>query len=177
MKSKPEILSRLAAERARLEATVAALLPGDMEQPGVVGEWSVKDVLAHLAEWEAHMLTWVGASRRGEAVPGPEPDLTWRGLKEFNRRIYQAHRQDALEQVLASFGAAHARFMDMVAAMPEDEMLERGRYPLTKPDALYQWLVQYAQHDAWANLRIGEWLVRRRGAGMEAANPSATLLP
>ena len=58
--------------------------------------------------------------------------------------------------------------MDMVSAMPEPEMLQRGLYPLTERQALYDWLVQYAKHDAWGTRRIGEWLARRRGGAAKA---------
>ncbi len=160
-RSKAAIVARLHEERERLEETVASISPDVLREPGVVGEWSVKDVLAHLADWEEHMPAWLQAARRGDPVPGPEPDLTWRQLKEFNRRIFEAHRAQRLDEVNEYFQVAHVRFMEMVAALPEDEMLSRARYQLTAPKALYDWLVQYADHDAWGARRIREWLEKR----------------
>jgi uncharacterized protein (TIGR03083 family) len=129
-KSKAHILKRLQAERRRLEQSLASLSPDDMLRPGVVGEWSVKDVLAHLADWEAHMLVWIETARRGDPVEGPDVGLTWKQFDLFNRRIYEAHRDQSLEDVLDYFHSVHRRFMDMVEAMPEDEMLTPSRYPL-----------------------------------------------
>ncbi len=166
-RSKAAVTARLQEERARLEDTIAALRPEEMAEPGVVHEWSAKDVLAHLADWEAHMLVWLAAARAGDAVAGPEPGLSWRQLKEFNRRVYEAHRDEPLAAVLASFREAHQHFMAMVTAMPEDEMLARGRYSLTAGDALYDWLVQYAQHDAWGTKRIGDWAQARAVAATQ----------
>ena len=160
-RSKARIVGRLETERERLERTVAQLRSAEMFERGVVGEWSVKDVLAHLADWEAHMLVWLEVARRGDAVEGPDPGLSWRQIKRFNKRVYEAHRDEPLDEVLAEFHAAHGRFMEMVAAMPEEEMLARGRYALTAPDALYEWLVAYAEHDAWGTKRIGEWAQSR----------------
>ncbi len=168
-RSKAAITARLERERERLEETVASLRREEMAESGVVGEWSVKDVLAHLADWEAHMLLWLAAARAGDAVAGPEPGLSWRQLKEFNRRIYEAHRAEPLEEVLATFREVHGRFMAMVAAMPEEEMLARGRYALTAGKALYDWLVQYAQHDAWGTKRIGDWARARPAAASRHA--------
>ncbi len=167
---KAAIVERLEQERTTLERLLATLSPAELLERGVVGEWSAKDVLAHLADWEAHMLVWLAAARRGEAVPGPEPGLSWRQLKEFNRRIYEAHRDEPLAAVLATFREAHLRFLAMVAAMPEEEMLARGRYALTAGDALYDWLVQYAQHDAWGTKRIGDW-ARAREQAAAAPDP------
>ncbi len=163
-RSKAAITARLRRERRRLEGLVASVSPREMVVGGVVGASSVKDVLAHLADWEAHMLVWLAAARAGQAVPGPEAGLSWRPLKEFNRRIYEAHRDEALDVVLASFRQDHERFMAMVAAMPEEEMLARGRYALTAGKALYDWLVQYAEHDAWGTKRIGDWAQARAAA-------------
>lgn len=157
-RSKAGIVERLEYERALLQRTMAPLSPDELLETGVVGERSVKDVLAHLAHWEAEMPRWLEASRRGEAVGGPEAGMSWRQLKLFNEHVYEAHREDSLAQVLAYFQQAHAAFMDMVAAMPEDELLARDRYPLTAGDALYDWLVAYAQHDAWGTRRIREWI-------------------
>jgi hypothetical protein len=169
-RSKAQALARLEEERALLEERVASLDPGSMLRPGVVGEWSVKDVLAHLADWEEHMLDWVASSRRGERVPGPEPGLSWNRLKDFNRRVFERHRDERLDQVVEYFRGAHGRFMELVAAMPEEEMLKRGRYPLTGKQAIYDWLLQYAAHDAWARRRIGEWLERGEGGAQAGSS-------
>jgi hypothetical protein len=160
-RSKSHILEQLAAERTRLEQTLASLTPEEMMEGGVVGRWSVKDVLAHLADWEAHMLAWLDAARRGDAVHGPDPGLSWRQLKKFNARIFEAHRDQSLPEVLEYFSAMHARFMAMVAAMPEEEMLARGRYDFLAGAAIYNGLVQYAEHDGWGVKRIGDWLKAR----------------
>ncbi len=157
-RSKTGILARLRAARGELERLLATLEPERMLEAGVVARSSVKDVLARLADWEEHMSVWLEAARRGEPVPGPEPDLTWDQLKLFNERIHEAHRDQPLAEVRDYFHAAHVRFMDMVTAMPEKEMLARSRYPFLERQALYDWLVAYADHDAWGTRRIREWL-------------------
>jgi len=160
-KSKAGITARLNAERRRLEKNLAELNREEMTLPGVVGEWSVKDVLAHLADWEAHMLVWMAAARRGEAVSNPDPGLTWKQFDVMNQRIYMAHRDQTLDEVLTYFRDTHNQFMEMVAAMPEDEMLERGRYTFIGKGAVYDWLNAYAAHDAWGKREIRAWIKGR----------------
>jgi hypothetical protein len=161
-KSKAQILKRLQTERRRLEQNLAGLSPDAMLQPGVVGEWSVKDVLAHLADWEARMPVWIEAARRGGPVETPEPGLTWKQLAIVNRRIYEAHRDQPLEEVLDYFRSTHRRFMDMVEAMPEDEMLAPGRYAFTGKAAVYSWLSGFAAHDLWGKTKILKWMKAQR---------------
>jgi hypothetical protein len=161
-KSKAQILKRLETERRRLEKNLAGLSPDAMLQLGVVGEWSVKDVLAHLADWEARMPVWIEAARRGGPVETPEPGLTWKQLDIVNRRIYEAHRDQPLEEVLDYFRSTHRRFMDMVEAMPEDEMLAPGRYAFTGKGTVYGWLSGFAAHDLWGKTKILKWMKAQR---------------
>ncbi len=158
LRSKAQIVKRLHAERRRLEQNLAQLRCDEMLQPGVVGEWSVKDVLAHLADWQARMPPWVAAARCGEPVETPEPGLTWKQLDAVNQRIYAAHRDQSLGEVLAYFHGTYRRFMAMVEAMPEGEMLKRGRYAFTGKGAVYDWLGAYAAHDLWGKTKIRQWM-------------------
>jgi hypothetical protein len=157
-KTKTRIIMQLKAERKRLESNLATLTPAQMVESGVIGEWSVKDVLAHLADWEAHMPVWVAAARQGDPVAEIEPGLNWTQFNEFNRRIYERHKNQSLEEVLAYFHDIHNKFMEMVDAMPEEEMLERKRYPFLDKGAIYDWLSADAGHDRWAKTNIRKWL-------------------
>ena len=49
---KGELLDRLAEERANLLRAIEGLEEGEMNLPGAEGEWSVKDLLGHIAAWE-----------------------------------------------------------------------------------------------------------------------------
>ena len=160
-KTKARIIERLETERRRLEANLTGLTPSDMVEPGVVGPWSVKDVLAHLADWEAHMPLWLAAARCGEAVECPEAGVTWQQLDLFNARIYERHRDRSLEEVLAYFRDTHRQFMEMVEAMPEEEMVTPSRYAFTGKGAIWDWLSAYAAHDLWAKTHIRQWMKGR----------------
>ena len=37
-----------------------------MIQPGVVGQWSLKDILVHLTLWEAELVTLLFQARQGQ---------------------------------------------------------------------------------------------------------------
>ena len=54
--SRPQTKAQLLAESQQeydaLESFLAALTSEQMVQPGALGEWSPKDVLAHLYEWQ-----------------------------------------------------------------------------------------------------------------------------
>jgi hypothetical protein len=160
-KSKDQIIKRLQTERKRLEQNLSQLSREDFVQPAVVGEWSIKDILAHLADWEAHMSFWLEAARAGDPVAEIEPGLSWKAFSDFNQRIYARHRDQTLEEVQAYFHDMHKQFMEMVDTMPEDEMLTPGRYAFIGKGTIYNWLSAYAAHDLWGKTHIRKWMKRK----------------
>jgi hypothetical protein len=157
-KNKATVIKRLHAERRRLEANLARLSREDILRPNTVGQWSFKDVLAHLAHWEAFLLDWVPASRRGEKVEVPAPGLTWKDVHTLNQRIYEEHRDQSLEDVLEYFRATHDRFMALAEALTDEETLTPDYYAFTGGGSLYDWLNAYAAHDLWGKSKIRQWL-------------------
>jgi hypothetical protein len=157
-KNKATVIERLHTERRRLEANLARLSREEILQPNTMGEWSFKDVLAHLAHWEAFLPDWIAASRRGERVETPAPGLTWKDLGVLNQLIYEAHRDQSLEDVLEYFRATHTRFMALVESLTDEEILTPGYYAFTGGGSLYDWLNAYAAHDLWGKSKIRQWL-------------------
>ncbi|MGE5123701.1 MAG: DinB family protein, partial [Acidobacteriaceae bacterium] len=77
-RSKAELLKSTCLEREKLESKIAGLSPDELVFPGTMGEWSVKDILQHLVDWEQRWLSWYEAGKRGESVLTPEPGYNWR---------------------------------------------------------------------------------------------------
>jgi hypothetical protein len=156
-KSKARVIERLHTERRRLESNLARLSLEDIIQPNVMGEWSFKDVLAHLAHWEAFLPDWIAASRRGEEVEVPAPGLTWKDVHILNQRIYEEHRGQSLDDVLEYFRSTHTQFMALAESLTDEEVLTPDYYAFTG-GALYDWLNAYAAHDLWGKRKIRKWI-------------------
>jgi hypothetical protein len=58
------MLAESQAEYEALEQLLSPLTAGQMAAPGALAEWSVKDVLAHLFEWQQMMFGWYEAGLR-----------------------------------------------------------------------------------------------------------------
>ena len=157
IKSKAEILERLQTERRRLESNLEGLSDEALASQVIFGTWTVKDLLAHLAEWEARMPVWMAEARAGRREITPDEGLTWGQLDEFNRRVYNKYRDMPPAEVRAFFHRAHQALMDMVEGMPEEEIITSGVYAFTGKGAVYNWLVAYAEHDRWGKTEIRRW--------------------
>ncbi len=154
------VLKRLRDQRRRLEANLAQISAEDMVIPGVCGDWSVKDIVAHIMEWEAMFFPWYEASLRGETPEVPGPVLTRENLSEINRRIYQKHCARSLDDILADFRAVHQRLEDTVLAMTPEQRETPGVYTFTGGGSIIDWMKAYAAHDLWAIKQIRAWLKR-----------------
>jgi len=65
LKSKAELFESTFTERTKLEQKIAGMTPAELVYPGTMGEWSVKDILQHLVDWEQRWISWYKAGKRG----------------------------------------------------------------------------------------------------------------
>jgi hypothetical protein len=85
---KRELLKEIYLERTALDDALAVLTARQMTQAGVTRSgWSVKDILAHLVEWQQMNLDWYEAGLRGEKPAIPAPGITMREI--FSARVYK----------------------------------------------------------------------------------------
>jgi hypothetical protein len=94
--TKAELIAAIHLERGRLEETLARLTHTQMLLPGVDGEWSVKDALAHISTWERWMIAWTESLLRGEKPATPEP---W-DVDTMNAETYARVKDLTLGEVL-----------------------------------------------------------------------------
>jgi hypothetical protein len=154
------LLSEIDLERAALDETLALLTPGQMTKPGVTrGGWSVKDVLAHLVEWQRMNLDWYAAGLRGETPAMPAPGYTLRELPRLNAMIYRKHHRRSLEAVLGDYRTHHRRVVALIETVPEADLVTLQRFSWTGPSwTLSDYLrASTAAHYLWARTRIRRW--------------------
>ena len=153
--TKDDLLENIRVERRRLENNLAALSKDEMTQPGVVGEWSVKDLLAHLVDWEQRFLGWYEAGLRGEVPETPAPGLTWGQLHILNRQIFEKHRHRSLDDVLAEFHVSYQQTLATVQTISEEDMFAPGRYAWTEGETLAGYIAaNTGNHYRWAKTRL-----------------------
>jgi hypothetical protein len=153
------LLERIRTERRRLELNLEGLSAEQMVVTGVVGSWSVKDILAHLVDWEQRFLGWYKVGKRGEHPEIPATGIGWENLDELNQQIYEKHRDRSLGEVLDDFHASFAQVLQAVELMEEDEIFSVGRYAwLGGGNLLGYILANTANHYRWAKQQIRSWL-------------------
>ena len=94
---KTEFLERIRTSRTKLDEVVKSIDPMFMTAPGVCGDWSVKDILAHITWHEQEMFNVV----LKRALVGS--DLWNVSLELRNKTIYEENRDRGLKDVLDDY--------------------------------------------------------------------------
>ncbi|GCE19994.1 DinB family protein [Dictyobacter kobayashii] len=100
-------------------------LPEPMwDMPGVSGEWSAKDIVAHLTSYEL-LLIDAFQTVHGET---PSPYLMrWRSdLQAFNTEAVEARRYQTAQQVMNEYQDAQVRSADALSSLPAELVEKKG---------------------------------------------------
>lgn len=154
------LLKAIEIERLALDATLAEPTKRQMTQPGVTrGGWSVKDVIAHLAEWQQMNLDWYAHELRGEKVHMPAPGYTLRDLPRLNQMIFLKHHRRSLRAVFGDFERNHSRIVELINSLSDAELTVAGRYSWTGPSWMLSDYLRASTvaHYLWARTRIRRW--------------------
>lgn len=154
-KSKKELLESIRSTRELLEKKYSKLTPKQMVWPESMGEWSVKDILAHLVDWEQRFIGWYKAGLQGEVPVTPALGFTWRELPKLNQVRYDHHKNESLEFVLEQFAQSYDEIYELVKGMREQEIFEAKYYEWTGNSPLLLWIAaNTSSHYNWTRRNI-----------------------
>lgn len=157
--TKSLVLSESQKEREALDEFLSMLSPEQMTEPGMLGEWSVKDVLAHLYEWEQMVLGWLAASQRGESPHVPAEGYKWSQLPALNEEIRSKHSNRPLDEMLTMYHDSYKQIMETIESIPEDEMFTPGLHPWMNKNTLGAYFVSAtSSHYRWARKEMKKGL-------------------
>jgi hypothetical protein len=153
--TKALILSESEKEYVALEQFLATLTPEQMLQPGIVGDWSVKDVLAHLHEWHQMVLRWIDASRRGETPHVPGEGYKWSQLPALNEQIFRTYADRPLDEIMKLYRDSHAQITQTIEVLDEATMFTPGLYKWMNKNTLGSYFVSAtSSHYRWARKEL-----------------------
>ena len=155
---KASILNEMRTYYAALEEILTPLDKTQMTTEGVIPGWSIKDMLAHIASWHHRLLTWLDAAIRNvePIISGPD---SVEEMDALNAQFYQENKSRPLDEVLTDFRTTYQQIMDLIQAMPEDNLINPDRFAWSKGEPLWQAIAgdtyeHYQEHIA----QIQEWL-------------------
>jgi hypothetical protein len=81
-----------------------------MSDPGVIGDWSLKDLFGHLAFWDEHAVAEIERALAGL----PREDNAWQEMNETN---HAARRDHTLPEQRSAMHQAHAALVERLEAV------------------------------------------------------------
>lgn len=124
---KQTFLDKVQSGRSQWDNLLALVPHERMTQPGVAGEWSVKDIIAHVSWHEQQMLGILHA----HAFVGS--DLWNLPLDERNAAIYEQNRQRSLADVLAEAQQVFPQLVAAIEPLSDNDLNDPGRSPGMPP--------------------------------------------
>jgi hypothetical protein len=114
--TKTELINKMISARRQLDSLLDQIDPTMMTIPGAAGEWSVKDIIAHINAYDR----WLALTM---ALKGQKPPDLWMEdlpLDKFNQLLYEQIRDLPLEQVLLESRQLWRQILEATQALPED---------------------------------------------------------
>ena len=133
MNDKHQLLTTLRAELNRWEELLAGMCEERITTPLLPSSWSIKDVIAHLWAWQQRSIARLEAAlldREPEfpkwpAELDPEPEGQ---PHQVNAWIYETYRGRPWSSVHGDWREGFLGFLELGEAIPEEDLLDPGRY-------------------------------------------------
>ena len=103
---------------------LAQIGPERMEQPGVNGRWSMKDMVAHLNGWQPKLIASMQAAQRGEPEPPPPWPAQLQTEDEINTWIYESKKGRPVHEVLNETDQQFQQLIAVIESLPDDVRIE-----------------------------------------------------
>lgn len=116
--SKSEVIAAVEDTWRTFRDSFERLTTGDLEVSGVAGEWSIKDVVGHVAAWDL-------ALARALTARDPGQELSDRQIDAFNRQQSTRRAKRTVAEVLTELEEARRTLRDALQSAP-DEAFTRG---------------------------------------------------
>ena len=150
--TRAQLLTRLDAAWVAFQASYAGLSDEALLEPGVVDDWSVKDVIAHVTWWDEEALRHLPL-----ILAGGRParySVTYGGIDAFNALMTGQKGDLSLDDVRRQADDTHRRLVDYIQTVPEDQFTRETRFRRRLRLDTYS---HYPLHTA----AIREWRERR----------------
>ncbi len=122
---KQQLLKRLEKAWTAIKESCAGLSDSQMMEPDVMGDWSVKDILAHVTTWEEEALKYLPLIITGGRPPRY---IQYGGIDAFNAQMTEQKRGLALSEVLKQLDETHRRLIDYIRSVPEEHFTRETRF-------------------------------------------------
>jgi len=159
--NKKEIMQALEESHEPILEVLDRLSDEEMLEPGVVGDWTLKDLIAHLTRWEAELVKLLWQVRQGIL-----PTSILAGDMDYdaiNARWRQEDEARPLERILEDFYSVRGQTLRRLEYFNERDLVDPERYPWLNGKPLWQKIAGNSfAHDQEHLEQINHWLKSKK---------------
>lgn len=123
---KQQLIDDLEASWQALKDATLGLSEAQMLTHGVTGDWSVKDILAHVSWWEEEALKYLPLILQGGHPP--RYSVMYGGIDGFNAQMTELRGGWSLVQVIERLDLTHQRLVEFIREVPEEQFKTETRF-------------------------------------------------
>ena len=132
----PRLLVAIDREHAAWAALLAEVGEARMHEPGAMGDWTFKDLVAHLTGMQGYLL-----GQLEDAIHGQTPlPLAWQPDRDsaawITAWLYETHCHRPLASILAESHTVYARLAQAVAHLPPAALIDPHGFSCLQGHAL-----------------------------------------
>jgi Mycothiol maleylpyruvate isomerase N-terminal domain len=120
------VLRALDAAWAALKRSYADLPDAALLEPGAAGDWSVRDVLAHVHTWQEEALAHLPLIAAGGTPP--RYATAFGGIDAFNALMAERKRDLPLADIRRRLEDAQRRLVELVRGVPDHQLAGDTRF-------------------------------------------------
>ncbi|MBI4338241.1 MAG: DinB family protein [Chloroflexi bacterium] len=110
---KQQVLQQLEGSWNRFLAAVQKVPSARMEEQGVIGAWSAKDIMGHISTWEDEAVKGVQLLLEGK----PQP--RYGNVDQWNQQAAEQRRALTPKQAAEALRRTHTRTVELLQGLPE----------------------------------------------------------
>jgi hypothetical protein len=121
------LIDKVEAAWADFHASYAGLPDDDLLVPGVTGDWSIRDLIAHITWWDEEAIAHLPTVLAGGTPP--RYSVTYGGIDAFNAMKTAEKADLSLAEVRAEAEETHRRLLECLRSIPSEAL--RGNVKVT----------------------------------------------
>jgi hypothetical protein len=168
MMTKPELLSILEKSREEFLDAIDIIPEELLDKPGVINNWSVRDLMVLLNHWEAELIKLLWQIKKQGQVRSFSLDDRFMSQRQSERWVLDS-RSRVLEHILEDFQSIRNQTILRIEDLTNQELVLPVSGQKTKSKPLSDWIALLSYQKERDTLEaIRKWLEINQPAGSES---------
>lgn len=131
-----EIFEQLDSSRVRLLELLSVLPDEILTQPGVMGNWTIADILAHLVVWESELITCLMKLDQGKKPKRMLAAIA--DVDSYNANRFEENKERDLKRIFDDLQSVRVQLEEWLPKFSNEDLNDVGRYKWSDEIALWQ---------------------------------------